>query len=142
MSPWITEIGPLDAGHRQALQLHLMMLNKGDRYARFGCALCDDAVLTWVRDTDWDRTQWWDAWSAADAGLLGALQLTPTSHPSVHELALSVHPKTRHLGVAAAVLKDVAETRTGANLKALVCENGHPAVMRMAKALGLELIRK
>lgn len=139
MSPWITEIGPLDAGHRQALQLHLMMLNKDDRYARFGRTLSDDAVLAWVRDMDWNRTQWWGAWSAADAGLLGALQLTPTSHPDVHELALSVHPKARHLGVATAVLKYVAETRTDANLKALVCENGHPAVLRMAKAAGLRL---
>jgi|LakMenEpi03Aug12_release.lakeMendotaPanAssembly.Ray.scaffolds.fasta_scaffold3182812_2 hypothetical protein len=32
MSPWITDIGPLDAGHRHALQLHLMTLDKDDRY--------------------------------------------------------------------------------------------------------------
>jgi GNAT superfamily N-acetyltransferase len=139
MSPWITEIGPLNVGHRQALQLHLMMLDKDDRYARFGLAMCDDAVLAWVQNMDWERTQWWGAWSAADAGLLGALQLTSTSHPGVSELALSVHPKTRHLGVATAVLKYVAETRTDASLKVLVCENGHPAVLRMAKALGLGL---
>jgi GNAT superfamily N-acetyltransferase len=139
MSPWITEIGPLDAGHRQALQLHLMMLDKDGRYSRFGRTLCDDAVLAWVQNMDWDRTQWWGAWSAADTGLLGALQITPTSHAGVRELALSVHPKARHLGVATALLKYVADTRTDANLKALVCENGHPAVLRMAKALGLGL---
>ncbi|MDT8990569.1 GNAT family N-acetyltransferase [Curvibacter sp. APW13] len=137
MSPWITEIGPLDAGHRHALQLHLMTLDKDDRYARFGRTLCDDAVLAWIRDMDWNRTQWWGAWSTADAGLLGALQLTSTSHPGVCELAFSVHPKARHFGVATAILKYVAETRTDANLKALVCENGHPAVVRMAKTLGL-----
>ena len=139
MSAWITEIGQLDAGHGHALQLHLMALDKDDRYTRFGSALSDDAVLAWVRDMDWNRTQWWGAWSAADAGLLGALQLAPTLHPGLCELALSVHPKARCLGVATAVLQYVAETQTEANLKALVCENGHPAVLRMAKALGLDL---
>lgn len=136
MSPWITEIGPLNAGHRQALQRHLMTLDRDDRYARFGRILCDDAVLAWVRDMDWNRTRCWGAWSAADAGLLGALQLAPTSHLGARELALSVRPKSRNLGVATALMKYVAETRTDAHLKALVCENGHPAVLRMAKTLG------
>jgi GNAT superfamily N-acetyltransferase len=136
MSPWITDIGPLDAGHRHALQLHLMTLDKDDRYARFGRTVSDDAVLAWMRDMHWNQTQWWGAWSAADAGLLGGLQLTPTLQAGVCELALTVHPGARRQGVATALLQYVAETRTDTNLKALVCENGHLAVMRMAKTLG------
>ncbi|MDZ7919462.1 GNAT family N-acetyltransferase [Rhodoferax sp.] len=136
MYPLITEIGTLDVGHRHALQLHLMTLEKDDRYARFGRTLCDDAVLAWVQGMDWNQSRWWGAWSAADIGLLGALQLTPTSYPGVNELALTVHPKARRLGVATSLLKYVVETRTDANLATLVCENGHPAILRMAKALG------
>jgi GNAT superfamily N-acetyltransferase len=136
MSLSIAEISPLDTRHRQALQLHLMTLDQDDRYARFGRVLCDEAVLGWVRDMDLSQKQWWGAWSA-DAGLLGALQLTPTSRLGVCELALSVHPRARHSGVATAVLKYVADTRTDASLKTLVCENGHPAVLRIGKTLGL-----
>ena len=66
----------------------------------------------------------------------GGLQLTPTLQAGVCELALTVHPGARRQGVATALLQYVAETRTDTNLKALVCENGHPAVMRMAKTLG------
>jgi GNAT superfamily N-acetyltransferase len=139
MSPWITEIGPLDAGHRQALQLHLMALDRNDRYARFGRTMSDDAVLGWVQSLNWYQAQWWGAWSAAETGLLGGLQLTPTLHTGVCELALTVHPCARHQGVATALLKYVAETRTETDLKALVCENGHPAVVRMARTLGLGL---
>lgn len=138
MSPWITDIGPLDAGHRYALQLHLMALDKDDRHARFGSTLSDDAVLGWVQSLDWDQTQWWGAWSAADTGLLGALQLTSTLQTGVCELALTVHSGARRQGVATALLKYVTETHTDTDLKALVCENGHPAVVRMAKTLGLD----
>lgn len=143
MSPWTIEIQPLHAGHRHALQLHLMGLDAADRHARFGATLGDAALLAWVRQVEWASHGWWGAWSpAADAGLLGALQLTPTRHAGTCELALTVNPAIRRRGVATALLQTAVAARAGAGLATLVCQHGHPAVLRMAQTLGYAVRRQ
>ena len=137
MSRLSIDIHPLEAGHRHAMQLHLMGLDAADRHARFGCTLSDTALIAWAQGIDWRQDRWWGAWTAdAEQGLLGALQLTPTRQSGTWELALTVHPALRRQGVATALLKTAAGAGKGAAVTTLVCENGHPAVPRMARTLG------
>ena len=136
MCPLIREISRLGAGHRQALQLHLLSLNAHDRYQRFGMHLDDARLLAWLRDTDWEQQQWWGAWAVGDMGLLGAMQLVQTHVSGVWEMGLSVSDLVRQQGVARNLLSTVLLGGYLPELKKMVCLHGHPAVFRIAKNLG------
>lgn len=130
------ELALLGAGHRHALQLHLLSLSPQDRCQRFGLALSDDRVMAWSRQRPWATEQWWGAWSRPHAGLLGALQLAPTGHPEVWELALTVTAPARRQGVGTALLAAATLNGHTPQMRTLVCQHGHPTVARMAQRLG------
>jgi GNAT superfamily N-acetyltransferase len=134
MSALITDISVLQPTHRHALQLHLLSLSADDRYQRFGATLTDVALVHWVRGLAWPRSHWYGAWSGADAGLLGAMQLIAlNSQQGVWEMALTVTPVARRLGVGSALFSDLMVRAETYPILELVCQNGHPAVRRMAE---------
>lgn len=135
----ITDTGRLTPGHRAALQLHLLSLDADDRYHRFGMPLSDERLQAWAQAVPLAGGLWWGAWGPADTGLLGALQLAPTTQAHVHELALTVSPTARRQGVGTSLLAAAAGAACTGGLRTLVCEHGHPAVAAMARRLGYSL---
>lgn len=136
MSALITDIRVLRPEHRHALQLHLLSLSAEDRYQRFGSTQSDAALVHWVRGLVWSKNHWFGAWSAGDTGLVAALQLIPLQGHGVWEMALTVTPVARRLGVGSAMFSALMEQVDMYSIQELVCQNGHPAVRRMAVSSG------
>jgi GNAT superfamily N-acetyltransferase len=139
MWPLAIEFGILDARHARAVGLHLLALDEDDRYARFGHALADQAVLAWVRHNRWQEQRWTGAWAGPDAMLVGALQLAPTGRARTWELALTVAAPLRRQGLGTALLGAALRDPALEDCRGLVCQHGHAALAGMARRLGLRL---
>lgn len=57
MWPSQLDVRRLAPAHTNAIGLHLLALDADDRYARFGHAIRDEALLDWVRRIDSRRSQ-------------------------------------------------------------------------------------
>lgn len=132
MWPSNLEVSALLPVHRAALGLHLLALSADDRYARFGMALNDDAVLRWVAGIDWQTQRWWGAWLPGDMGVIAALQFTPTTTSGTWELAMTVSMAARRQGLARLLF--AAAMGQMQDVRALVGHHGHPALARIAGA--------
>lgn len=131
----LLELGPLDATHRAAVQLHMLSLSADDRYRRFGTLASDRSLINWVaQHMDGDQL-WWGAW-LPDLGLIGVAQLAPMHRPDMRELGMSVHAAMRCRGVATALVTMALQSRWATQACAVVCQQGHPAVLRMVRRLG------
>lgn len=140
MCRWTTDLGVLGPGHRSACLLHVLALDANDRYQRFGLPMSDERVMAWAQQVRLDHGLWLGAWGPGDTGLLGLLQLAPTGTDAVHELALTVLPAARRQGMGTALLATALEGAHRPPPTTLVCEHGHPAMVAMARRLGLSIL--
>lgn len=137
MWPSKIDLTPLNANHRAALALHWLSLSADDRYARFGAVMDDESLMHLSRSMDWKNTHWLGAWLHEDMGLVGVLQLSPTNHDQVWELALTVHEQLREHGIASLLLTN-ALCQMPKNTR-LICHHGHAAIVRIATRLGINI---
>jgi GNAT superfamily N-acetyltransferase len=114
----------------------LLALDADDRYARFGSAIRDAGISTYVGRLDFER----DLLLGVEfAGNLIGLAHVGCGVGELAELALSVTPRWRYRGVARTLFKGAAERAAGCGIAGFACIHGHPATLRIASTLGLLL---
>lgn len=135
MSRYPLELGMLLPVHRAAIRLHLLSLSADDRHARFGHAMSDAALMLWCDHAMDGGRLWWGAWAPHEGGLCAALQLCPVGHDGTWELGLTVAHPVRRRGLGTALLGHAL--RHLPQVRQVVCHHGHPAIVHMARRLGL-----
>jgi len=124
----------LNEQSHQAVLTHLLALDPDDRYARFGFAISDAGISTYVGRLDFER----DLLLGVEfAGHLIGFAHVSCSGGALAELALSVSPQWRYRGVARTLFKNAAERAVSSGILGFACIYGHPATLRIARSLGL-----
>lgn len=124
----------LDGRARPAVLAHLLTLDADDRYARFGAAIRDAGIRTLVARLDFEGDLLLGVESPG--GLIG-LAHVGFGGGRLAELALSVAPPWRRLGLARALFGLAAQRAARAGVAGFACIHGHPATLRIARGFGL-----
>ncbi|WP_153146111.1 GNAT family N-acetyltransferase [Dechloromonas sp. H13] len=133
-SPAALAVRRLAAGDRAIILAHLLALDRDDRYGRFGSALSDHAIATYVGRLRLDHDA---GFGIVDASGL----LTGFIHLAVHapsgEIGASVLPESRRQRLARRLFAAAFRHARHRSLDTIHLATGHPAALRICHTLGL-----
>ena len=98
--------------------MHLLGLDKGDRRARFGSALSDDAIVAYTQGIDTTRGILIGASPLSGTRLIGAAEAQITGTRGRVEIAVSVHARLREQGLGTLLVNAVLHAAFGAGATA------------------------
>lgn len=140
---WVP-IRSLGSRHRAKIELHLLSLDPGDRYLRFGYAASDAQIATYAAGMDFERDEVFGIFNrrlelVAVAHLAYSLDSTPPST----EFGVSVLRKTRGRGFGHRLFEYATLHTRNRGVKRLLVhalsENG--AMLRIARSAGAAIER-
>lgn len=131
----LIELTPAD---RQRLLAHLQTLDADDRLLRFGHAVRNDALASYVNGIDFDRDQ--------VCGLVDEhAHILALAHLAVRDgevdFGLSVTPACRQQGMGKLLFHHVIQRALDAGASRVLCHSISPAILRMANARGFRRLR-
>jgi GNAT superfamily N-acetyltransferase len=132
-------IRELSRAERPALEAHFLALSAHDRRLRFGAALNDVAVRTYVTGIDFERDALFGV-SADDLRLVGVAHLARADGHA--ELGISVLAEERHRGVGGALLlrAHMRARNWGVRVLFMHCLTENAAMMRLARKQGMAIV--
>ena len=140
-SPGVSLIAQLGPGHRRHIEFHLQSLTPDDRRLRFGHAISNAALATYVRRIRYQRDAAFGAFD--DRGTIrafGHLAFAASGEPA--ELGISVDPAARKQGVGLALLERAAAHARNRGHAMLVMgylpEN--TALVSLARRAGMQIV--
>jgi GNAT superfamily N-acetyltransferase len=137
--PLVAQLGP---SHRPQIAEHLIALPPGDRRLRFGYAISDDLLSSYVRGLRFSRDAAFGAFD--EAGQMRAFgHLAFVTSDETAEFGISVAPDARRLGIGRALLDRAGRHARNRGYRLLVMafvpENA--ALAALARAAGMQLIQ-
>jgi RimJ/RimL family protein N-acetyltransferase len=131
----------LNPRHRDDIARHLLQLPADDRRLRFGQAISDGAVRSYVAGIDFGRDSVFGIHAAA-LDLVGVAHLALDPGPQVAELGLSVDPAARTRGYGFALLQRAVLHAANLGYRALFmyCLAENAIMMRLAQKAGLTVV--
>jgi len=131
----------LNRRHRDDIARHLLQLPAEDRRLRFGQAVSDAAVRSYVAGIDFGRDSVFGIHGAA-LDLVGVAHLALDPGPQVAELGLSVHPSARTKGYGYALLQRTVLHAANLGYRALFmyCLAENAIMMHLARKAGLTVV--
>jgi GNAT superfamily N-acetyltransferase len=144
-SPVIVPIRSLGPGHRDRIAAHLLALDAGDRYLRFGYAASDEQVQHYADGLDFDRDDIFGIYNRK-------LELIAMAHlafiqeagaPACAEFGVSVLPKARGKGMGSRLFeRAVMHARNeGVELLFIHALSENTAMLKIARNAGATLER-
>jgi GNAT superfamily N-acetyltransferase len=141
----VAQLGP---HHRSRVLQHLRELPENDRRLRFGYAIGDDSLRSYVRGLHFSRDGVFGAFDeAAELLALGHLAFersTPTVHAAAHaEFGISVLPHARRRGLALALLRRAAMHAANRGATQLVMNYlpGNTALAQLAARANMNFVQ-
>jgi GNAT superfamily N-acetyltransferase len=135
---WVALIDRLGDGDRDGVRAHFLSLGEEDRRLRFGMAVSDDFIATYVDGLDFAASHVYGVRSGS-AGWLGIGHL---SHGNgVAELGLSILPDGRGRGLGGAIFRyAVAQaSRHGVGRLYMHCLTSNRAILSIARSAGMSI---
>jgi len=131
----------LNPRHRDDIARHLLQLPAEDRRLRFGQAISDAAVRSYVAGIDFRRDSVFGIHGAA-LDLVGVAHLALDAAQQVAELGLSVDPSARTKGFGYALLQRAVLRAANLGYRALFmyCLAENAIMMHLAKKAGLTVV--
>jgi GNAT superfamily N-acetyltransferase len=141
----VAQLGP---HHRPRVLQHLRALPEDDRRLRFGYAIGDDSLRSYVRGLHFSRDGAFGAFDeAADLlalGHLGFERSSPTAHATAHaEFGISVLPHARRRGLGLALLQRAAmhAANRGATQLVMTYLPGNTALAQLAARANMNFVQ-
>lgn len=131
-------IQPLGPEDRERILRHLMSLDEGDRFLRFGVAHDADALARYVDAIDFDSSSVLGA-ALADGSLIGLAHIALVG--AVAELGISVSASQRQRGVAGALAGAALREaqRLGAREFRFESAASNTGMRKLARQLGMQV---
>ena len=134
-------IAQLTSRHRRQVKDHLLRLPPDDRRLRFGHAISDESIVTYVRGIHFGRDAAFGAFDErGELTAFGHLAFTKSEHMA--ELGMSVAPEARRRGIGLLLLERAGEHARNRNYRVLmmafVPEN--TALAALARRAGMRLV--
>jgi len=131
----------LNPRHRDDITRHVLQLPTEDRRLRFGQAISDAAVRSYVAGIDFGRNSVFGIHGAA-LDLVGVAHLALDAAQQVAELGLSVDPSARTKGFGFALLQRAVLHAANLGYRALFmyCLAENAIMMHLAKKAGLTVV--
>lgn len=126
----------LTAAWRRAVLLHLLALDRDDRYGRFASPLSDDGIATYVAGIDFSNDYCF-ATIEADGQLSGFIHLAV--HQQVAELGASVLSSQRRQGRGRRLFGAALVYAAARGIREIHLATGHPVARRICVGLGFGL---
>jgi len=137
----VAQLGP---HHRARVLLHLRELPEDDRRLRFGYAIGDDSLRSYVRGLHFSRDGVFGAFDEAAEllalGHLGFERSSPTAHA---EFGISVLPRARRSGLGLALLRRAAmhAANRGATQLVMTYLPGNTALAQLAARANMSFVQ-
>jgi GNAT superfamily N-acetyltransferase len=144
VSPKDALVAQLAAHHRPRVLKHLRDLPESDRWLRFGYAIGDDSLRSYVRGLHFSRDAVFGAFDeAADLLALGHLAFERSSPTAPAEFGISVLPRARRQGLGLALLQRAAmhAANRGATQLVMTYLPGNTALAELAARAGMAFIQ-
>jgi len=140
----IVPIRELNAGHRELIFNHLLLLNEDDRHLRFGTQTTNEVIERYVHHLDFDKDKVFGHFDALLrlSGVAHLAYLAEAQGQSLSaELGVSVLPEGRGHGIATALLAraTVHARNTGINTLLIHCLANNKAMMHIAHKAGMHI---
>ncbi len=144
--PLIVPIRSLGPGQRERIAAHLLALDEGDRYLRFGYAANDAQVRRYVEQLDFERDEIFGIYNRR-LELIAMAHLAFSVDPQCHacaEFGVSVLKKARGKGFGARLFdRAVMHARNaGVDLMFIHALSENTAMLKIARNAGAELVRE
>jgi GNAT superfamily N-acetyltransferase len=144
-TPLLVPIRSLGANHRERIETHLLSLDPGDRYLRFGYAAQDHQIRRYVEALDFERDEIFGIYNRK-LELIAMAHLAygeDDSHGSCAEFGVSVLPSARGKGYGARLFDRAAmhATNDGISMMFIHALSENAAMLKIARNAGARIER-